>query len=261
MKTGLLHSATAALFLGLAGLTLAQSGPLTGEYRPWDQHKAMQEAQQRIAAGRDPVPGPRTCFWARGPAAADPYLNIAYPDSATFYWAAVFTLPAGAKLHLEGQFPRARYISFISYNERGEPIESVADYLLKPEGGAVNPFRPGADRLGVQRGYRLEVVDASPPPNQPVNWTANATNATPTARTLLLLLLLDLRPLPDRTRSGRLWPEPRSSKKPPAPKQPSHPCCSAAANCSRALPIRPAQKTARSDRAFPRRSAGTTHPQ
>ena len=168
MKTGLLRSTTGAFLLGLAGLTLAQSGPLTGEYRPWDQHKAVQEAQQRISAGRDPIPGPRTCFWARGPAAADPYLNIAYPDSATYYWAAVFTLPAGARLHLEGQFPRARYISFISYNERGEPIESVADYLLKPEGGAANPFHVGADRLGAQRGYRLEVVDASPPPNQPV---------------------------------------------------------------------------------------------
>ena len=35
--------------LGLAGLSLAQSGPLTGEYRPWDQHKAVQEAQQRAA--------------------------------------------------------------------------------------------------------------------------------------------------------------------------------------------------------------------
>lgn len=160
-------TALAALVFA-AGNALPQSGPLTGEYKPWDQDKAVQEAQQRIASGKDPIPGPRTCFWARGPAAADPYINIAYPDSATFYWAAVFTLPAGARLHLEGQFPKSRYISFISYDERGRPIESVADYLLKPDAGAVNPYLPGADRTGAQRGYRLEVVDANPPPNQPI---------------------------------------------------------------------------------------------
>ena len=31
----------------------------------------LRHAQQRIAEGKDPIPGPRTCFWARGPAAAD----------------------------------------------------------------------------------------------------------------------------------------------------------------------------------------------
>lgn len=159
--------AASSLFCA-AGLALAQSGPLTGEYKPWDPHRAAQEAQARIAAGKDPIPGPRTCFWARGPAAADPYLNIAYPDSATYYWAAVFTIPQGAKLHLEGQFPKSRYISFISYNGKGEPIESVADYLLKPEGAAVNPYLSGNDRQAGQRGYRLEIADAAPPPNQPI---------------------------------------------------------------------------------------------
>ena len=81
--------------LGAAG-GFAQSGPLTGEYKAWDPVKALQDAQQRIAEGKDPIPGPRTCFWARGPAAADPYINIAYPDSATYYWAAVFTMPPGS---------------------------------------------------------------------------------------------------------------------------------------------------------------------
>ena len=153
--------------LGAAG-GFAQSGPLTGEYKAWDPVKALQDAQQRIAEGKDPIPGPRTCFWARGPAAADPYINIAYPDSATYYWAAVFTMPPGAKLHLEGQFPKSRYISFISYDGAGVPIESVADYLLKPNVSVVNPYLPGADRSSAQRGYRLEIVDANPPPNQPI---------------------------------------------------------------------------------------------
>ena len=55
----------------------------------WDQAKAVEEGIKAISAGKDPIPGPRSCFWARGPASADPYINIAYPDAATFYWAAV----------------------------------------------------------------------------------------------------------------------------------------------------------------------------
>lgn len=153
-------SMTCTALLGLLCATPALAG--------WDQAKAVNEAQQRIAAGKDPIPGPRTCFWARGPASADPYINIAYPDSATFYWAAVFTLPPGARLHLEGRFPHSRYISFISYDAAGVPIESVADYLIAPTAGSTNPFLAGADRNAAQRGYRLEVVDAPPPPNQPV---------------------------------------------------------------------------------------------
>lgn len=158
LRTFLHAGLAAALAVTAAGSALAQ----------WDQAKAVEDGLKLAAAGKDPIPGPRSCFWARGPASADPYINIAYPDASTFYWAAAFTLPPGAKLHLEGQFPHARYMSFISYNAAGVPIESVADYLIKPNDGAVNPFLAGADRASAQRGYRLEVVDAPPPPNQPV---------------------------------------------------------------------------------------------
>ena len=125
------------------------------------------QAQQSLSQGKDPLPGPRTCFWARGPVSADPYINVAYPDAATFYWAAVFTMPPGAKLHLEGKFPHSRYMSLISYDAAGVPIESVADYLIAPTSG-INPFHTGAARAGAPGSYRLEVVDAPPPANQPV---------------------------------------------------------------------------------------------
>ena len=126
------------------------------------------EAAKAIAAGKDPIPGPRSCFWSRGPASGDPYLNVAYPDSATFYWAATFTVPVGAKLSIEGKFPHSRYMSLISYDGAGVPIESVADYLIKPNAGSGNPFLPGADRSVANRDYSLGVVDARPDPNQPV---------------------------------------------------------------------------------------------
>ncbi len=128
--------------------------------------KLQIDAQKAVAAGKDPIPGPRSCFWSRGPSSGDPYLNIAYPDSATFYWAAVFTVPQGAKLSIEGKYPRSRYISFISYDEAGRPIESVADYLIKPKAGSTNPFLPGADRNVPNREFSLDVVDGRPDPKQ-----------------------------------------------------------------------------------------------
>ena len=116
-----------ALLATSATLTAVLSGNATAQNQPgaWDQAQAVQEGLKRIAAGKDPIPGPRSCFWARGPASADPYINIAYPDAATYYWAAVFTMPVGAKLHFEGTFPHSRYMSFISYDGAGVPIESV----------------------------------------------------------------------------------------------------------------------------------------
>ena len=111
-------------------------------------------------ANEDPIPGPRNCFWSRGPASADPYLNLAYPDANVFYWAAVFTIPNDAKLNIEGNFPYSRYMSFISYDEKGRPIESLADYLINSE--SVNPFIPGNKRYESERGYKVTVLNEVP---------------------------------------------------------------------------------------------------
>lgn len=58
-----------------------------------------------------PIPGPRNCFWLRGPHSGDPYINLAYPDANVFYWAGIFTIPEGANLQLEGEYPHSRYMS------------------------------------------------------------------------------------------------------------------------------------------------------
>ena len=122
-------------------------------------------AQSTPTTSNDPIPGPRSCFWARGPFGPDPYINIAYPDAATFYWAAAFSIPTGAKLRLEGKFPHSRYMSFISYGDNGQPNEAVADYLIKPNAGSMNPFIAGADRTSTNRSYSIEVVGDNPDPN------------------------------------------------------------------------------------------------
>jgi hypothetical protein len=109
-----------------------------------------------------PIPGPRDCFWTRGPHSADPYINLAYPDSSVFYWSAVFSIPKGSKLNIHGEFAHARYQSFISYDERGRPIESLTDYLIEPDKGSVNPYRNGAERNSGQRQYSIEILDQKP---------------------------------------------------------------------------------------------------
>jgi hypothetical protein len=93
-----------------------------------------------------------------GPYSGDPYLNVAWPDTNTYYWGAKFTTPEGSKLQIEGQFPHARYSSYTSYDDRGQPVESLADYLIEPVAGHTNVARDGADRNAKKRSYAIEVI-------------------------------------------------------------------------------------------------------
>ncbi len=125
---------------------------------------AASEAPTVVAVPREgtPIPGPRSCFWRYGPHSADPYINLAYPDSSVFYWAAVFSMPAGARLELSGDFAHARYQSFISYDERGRPIESLADYLIEPDAGSSNPYLSSSNRNAEGRSYSVALINAAP---------------------------------------------------------------------------------------------------
>ncbi len=116
-------------------------------------------AEEQFEGG---TPGPRNCLFRRGPHSADPYINSAYPDANVYYWAAVFTMPEGSKLTLNAEFAHSRYQSLISYDEKGVPQQSLADYLIKPEKGAVNPYRIGADRQFEQRDFKVEVLPVAP---------------------------------------------------------------------------------------------------
>ena len=77
-----------------------------------------------------PIPGPRDCFWSRGPVSKDPYINIAFPVASVFYWSANFSVPEGARLYLSVTFPYSRYLSVISSSDRCSLIESLADFLF-----------------------------------------------------------------------------------------------------------------------------------
>ena len=53
-------------------------------------------------------------------------------------------------------------MSLISYDGRGTPIESLADYLIVPDENSINPFVQGANRTLIKRSYKVEIVNISP---------------------------------------------------------------------------------------------------
>ncbi|WP_197076270.1 hypothetical protein [Grimontia sp. AD028] len=119
-------------------------------------------SQASATEGFESLPGERSCLFRYGPVSADPYINVAYPDAAVKYWGAAFSIPKGAKMHLEGEFPYSRYMSLISYDEGGRPVQSLPDYAIKPLEGSDNPYRVGNSRDNEQRSYYVKVRDAKP---------------------------------------------------------------------------------------------------
>jgi len=100
--------------------------------------------------------GIASCFWV-GTISPDTF-NILFPDTGSTYWASQVVLPAGSKLQLRGKYPKARYISFNTYDGSGQPVDRINDTQIKPEAGSVNPFGQGASRNLPNRSYQVQVV-------------------------------------------------------------------------------------------------------
>lgn len=111
----------------------------------------------------DPAEAIETCFWVGPYTHEREQTNVAFPDSGATYWSARFTVPDGARLRLRGEFPRARYMSLVSYNSLKSPTDSIYDIQIAAENGAPNPYVAGADRDVESRAYRLDVLPESPP--------------------------------------------------------------------------------------------------
>ena len=119
------------------------------------------------------IPGPRDCFWSLGPHSGDPYINLAYPDSNVYYWASLFTMPEGSELFIDGEYPYSRYMSIISYDARGKPLESLADYLIEPNNKSINPFVNANQRLNKNRDYNIQVFNKDPVTNRKTGIVSN----------------------------------------------------------------------------------------
>ena len=124
----------------------------------------------RVQAGK----GLTDCFWV-GTLSHDTF-NILIPDLGVVYWVSQFRLPAGSSLELKGQYPRARYLSFASYNPMGQPVDSLNDQLIQPDAGSTNPFLPGAARASAKRSYTITLAARALQAGQRVDESTRARN-------------------------------------------------------------------------------------
>lgn len=119
-------------------------------------------------------------------------LNVGGPDSSAKYWVTPFLPVVSLKrIQVKGQFPDARYLSFITYNSKfntwlgPEDSPQLTDYEIVPDTGDVNPWQqsvpPGgkftlnitrhADETGTnvlpmpppEEGGFLDILKAMPP--------------------------------------------------------------------------------------------------
>ncbi|MES2072649.1 MAG: hypothetical protein V4488_19975 [Pseudomonadota bacterium] len=152
-----MHTKRALHALALASLMLAKlaSAQLNmGTWRPQVTPIATAELERVAQAS-----GLTDCFWS---ATVSPTtFNILIPDSAVLYWVAQYRLPPGARLSLSGQYPRARHMSFNSYNAEGMPVDRLNDLMVQAATGSDNPYLPDASRQPAGRDYRVEIVAGS----------------------------------------------------------------------------------------------------
>ncbi len=73
--------------------------------------------------------------------------NVAFPDAAATYWTTPFLASDGLSIEVDGTYPDARYMSFNVYDDAFGSFTTngvssgLADYLISPSGGSINPFQ------------------------------------------------------------------------------------------------------------------------
>jgi hypothetical protein len=89
--------------------------------------------------------------------------NVGYPDYNATYWITQISGAAGATVTITGQFPAARYMSFVAYAATtASTLSSLHDSAINPNAGQNNPFRaPGAS--SAQGKYTIQLVFGSAP--------------------------------------------------------------------------------------------------
>jgi hypothetical protein len=127
----------------------------------------------------------RSCFWPGPRARGGVFTNDAnsfsfenqFPDTATTYIPTALSLPEGAKLVIQGDFPHMRHWNFNIYNPRGEPQDGLNDTEIEPDAGSFNPFRPGTPRDVTLRRYTFTIVNGKPASPRPANTLYTNTDA------------------------------------------------------------------------------------
>ncbi|MEU4316087.1 hypothetical protein [Nocardia sp. NPDC024068] len=120
-----------------------------------------------LSAPATAAPPEITCGWS--PRINADTFNVAFPDTFANYWMTLVPAAPGAGVTLRGEFPHARYISFVTYSALGEATDVVTDTSITPDAGSVNPFPDGADRQAANRSYTVRVVAGERPANPEPN--------------------------------------------------------------------------------------------
>jgi hypothetical protein len=95
--------------------------------------------------------------------------NVAFPDAAATYWTTPFLASDGLGIEIDGTYPDARYMSFNVYDDEFGSFTTngvssgMADYLIAPSPGAVNPFQVSGSAGGA---FSLK-LSGDPQPGQP----------------------------------------------------------------------------------------------
>ena len=141
-----------------------------------------------VGAPTNPEADLTDCMWqdsvsSKTHSGEDP-LNFAFPDSNVTYWSSEFTVPDGAKVMIDGDYPYSRHFSLVSYTAKGERVNSLLDRAIIPNQGSINPFMVGSNRLGKDRSYsaQLQLADL---PDKP---TTNTLYAPKTADNKVAIL-------------------------------------------------------------------------
>lgn len=87
---------------------------------------------------------------------------MAFPDAAARYWVSTLPIPPGFHLEIHGQFPHARYISFMTYDPATRAIDGIHDSAIIPDAGSINPFVAGHSRTGTNY-YTVKIVNGPVP--------------------------------------------------------------------------------------------------
>lgn len=122
-----------------------------------------------------------SCGWAVEISGAQ--ANVAFPDQAARYWVATLPIPPGFHVEIDGQFPHARYMSFMTYDPATRAVDGIHDTQIVPAAGSSNPFLPGADRTVANRSYAVYVVNSAIPASgraQNTIYTDNGKSGDPT---------------------------------------------------------------------------------
>lgn len=122
-----------------------------------------------------------SCGWAVE--VSGDQLNVAFPDQAARYWLAHVPLPPGFHVELDGRFPHARYMSFMTYDPATRAVDGIHDAEIVPDAGSSNPFLAGADRTASNRSYSVRVVNGALPATGRAQNTIYTDNGQPEPQT------------------------------------------------------------------------------